>query len=168
MRKQKYINSDYRVVINHDSVYNGVRDSYTEVEIHFLSEELDCGNEGLMVAFAETLRAGVRKSGKNTIEEYNRNTYVKDKCLKLYLTAGSDMFETEEMLISACSFIEKTPFNKSKEGKKYDLIFRYEDEIRACARAVRNAVLTEKDLNRVYRIIVFSNIEKKNKGGEKS
>ena len=160
MNRQKYINSDYRVVINHDSVYNGVKDSYTEVEIHFLNEELDCGNERLMLAFAETLKAAIRRSGKNTVEQYNKDTCVKDKYLKLYLTAGTDMLDTEEMLISACNYIMDANFDKSKEGKIYDLIFRYEDEIRECAYDVRKAVFTEEDFNRVYRIIVFSKMRK--------
>ena len=164
MNKQKYINSDYRVVVGYDTVYNGVKGAYSQVEINFMKDELDLGNDELVLAFGETLKAAIKRTGKNTVEEYNKKTCVKDKCLKLYLTAATDVMETEEMLISACNIIEAIPFNTSKEGKIYELIFRYEDEIRECADAIKNAIYTEKDYNRVYQIIVFSKMKKRNKG----
>lgn len=155
MDKLKYINSEYRVIIGHDKVHNGVKDSYTSIEIHFSEDELDLGNESFVLAFGETLQAAIKRSGKNTVEQYNKETCMKDKYLKMYLTAGVGVEEAEEMLLDACEITEKRRFDKSKQGKIYDLIFRHGDEIRECAHEIEEAILDKKDYNNVYQIIVL-------------
>ena len=159
----EYINSEYRVIIGKDKVYNGVKGAYSWIEIHFLEEELDCGNESLVLAFGKTMRAGIKRRGKNTVDEYNEETCIKDKYLRFYLTEESDVEETEEMLIGACNMIERIPFDKTKKGEAYDLIFRYEDEIKECAATIRNAIFTEVDYNRVQQPIVLPVCKRKDK-----
>jgi hypothetical protein len=155
MEKMKYINSKYRIIISHDSVYNGIKNAYTSVEIHFLEEEIDCRNETLVLAFGETLKSAIRRTGKNTVDWYNKETCMKDKYLKIYLTAGVSVEETEEMILDACEFIEKKRFDKSKQGKIYELIFRHESEIRECAYEIEEAILDKKDYNCIHQIIVL-------------
>ena len=113
MSQMKYINSNYRVVIGHDAVHHGIKDAYSWIEIHFLEEELVLGNESLVLAFGETLKAAIKRSGKNIVECYNRETCMKDKYLKMYLTAGVSVEETEEMLLDACEITCKRRFDKS-------------------------------------------------------
>ena len=163
MEKMKYINSEYRVIIGQDKVYNGVNDTYSWIEIHFSEEELDCGNESFVLAFGKTMIAGIKRSRKNTVDAYNEKTCIKDKYLKFYLAEGTDIEATEEMLIRACNRIEGIPFDKTKEGKIYELIFRYEDDIKECAAAIRNAIFTEVDYNRENQIVVLPVIKRKDK-----
>lgn len=164
MDKLKYINSKYRIIISHDNVHNGIKDAYTSIEIHFLEEELDVGNESLVLAFGETLKAAIRRTGKNTVEQYNRETCMKDKYLKMYLTAGVGVEETEEMLLDACDIALKREFDKSKQGEIYDLIVRHGSEIRECAYKIGEAILDKKDYSCVYQIIVLPVCKRKDNG----
>ena len=164
MSQMKYINSKYRVIIGQDAVHHGIKDAYSWIEIHFLEEELDLGNESLVLAFGETLKAAVKRSGKNIVEYYNRETCMKDKYLKMYLTAGVSVEETEEMLLDACEITCKRRFDKSKQGEIYDLIFRHGSEIRECACNIEEAILNKKDYSCVRQIIVLPVCKRKDNG----
>lgn len=164
MSQMKYINSNYRVIIGHDAVHHGIKDAYSWIEIHFLETELDCRNESLVLAFGETLKAAIKRSGKNTVEWYNRETCMKDKCLKMYLTAGISVGETEDMLLDACEIARKRKFDKSKQGEIYELIFRHGDEIRECAYDIEEAILDKKDYSCVHQIIVLPVRKRKDNG----
>ncbi len=164
MSQMKYINSKNRVIIGQDAVHRGVKDAYSWIEIHFLEEELDLKNESLVLAFGETLKAAIKRSGKNTVEWYNRETCMKDKHLKMYLTAGVSVGETEDMLLDACEITRKRKFDKSKQGEIYDLIFRHGSKIRECAYDIEEAILDKKDYSCVHQIIVLPVRKRKDDG----
>lgn len=157
----KYVNSEYRVIIGQDVVKNGTKKSYAWIEIHFLEEELDLGNESFVLAFGEIMKVAIKRRGKNTVEQYNKETCMKDKYLKFYLTEGTDVETTEETLIGACNLIEFVPFSREKKGKIYELIYRNEDEIIECASNIRNVIFTEVDYNRIQQIIVLPVFKRK-------
>ncbi len=164
MSQMKYINSKYRVIIGQDAVHNGIKAAYSWIEIHFLEEELDLRNESLVLAFGEALKAAIRRSGKNTVEWYNRETCMKDKYLKMYLTAGVSIGETEDMLLDACEITHKRKLDKSKQGEIYELIFRHGSEIRECAYDIEEAILDKKDYSCVHQIIVLPVRKRKDNG----
>ncbi len=161
MSQMKYINSKYRVIIGHDAVHHGIKDAYSWIEIHFLETELDCRNESLVLAFGETLKAAIRKTGKNMVEQYNKETCMRDKYLKMYLVAGVSVEEAEEMLLDALSLVGRRKFDRSKQGVIYDLIFRHASEIRKCSYDITEAILDKRDYHNVYQIIVLPVLKRK-------
>lgn len=164
MEDWKYVNSHYRIVICRYRVKNGVKDEYTTIDFHFRKEEIEGEKSDFILAFGATMKVAIDKIGLTTVEQYNKEGCIKDRYLRMHLEDGLGAERTEGLLLKACKFIENTSFDTTKNGKIYDLIFKYEREIRACANAIRESILTDTDCARTYQYIIFRISKGRNNG----
>ncbi|MBR2025023.1 MAG: hypothetical protein IKA02_04380 [Clostridia bacterium] len=152
MSDKKYVNSDYRVIISHDEVEYGYKTDYTDIDFHFLKEEIE-GKEEFVLAFGVVMKAAIRMVGPTFVDKYNKETCICDKYLRMGLQQGLDIVKTKEMLVKACEFVENNELNREKKGKILELAYKYEKEVRECMKKVKEAILTDTDIKGWYQYI---------------
>lgn len=148
----KYVKSNYRVTISYDEVQFGIRDGYTDIDFHFLKEEI-CGDKAdFVLAFGVVMKAAIKHTGITFVNRYNKKECIKEKYLRMALGKELDIEKTKEMLVKACEVIEIYEFNEEKRDK-LPFVFKHESEIRECAKKVKEAILTGVDCKSYYQYI---------------